>query len=88
MFCYIFQLKQIGAVHQEYCRHAESVENKMVSIMEDVIAAELNTWEAKPPVPSTPINNVSKNIVKFREAIGTVLDEKLVSFKKMLLYEL
>lgn len=50
----------------------------MVSIMEDVISAELNTWEARPPVPSTPINNVSRNIVKFKEAIGTVLNEKQV----------
>jgi hypothetical protein len=51
----------------------------MVSILGDVIDAELSTWEAKPPVPSTPINNVSKNIIKFREAIGPVLNQSKVN---------
>lgn len=74
----VLQLKQVSAVHQEYFRHADSVENKMVSILEDIIDVELAAWEARPPIPSTPISNVSKNIVKFREAIGTVLSEKQV----------
>jgi len=67
------QLKQVDTVHLELCRHAESIENKMVAIIGEIIENELANWEAKPPVPSTPINNVSRHIVKFREAIGSVL---------------
>jgi len=50
----------------------------MVGIIGDVIDAELSSWEAKPPVPSVPINNVSRNIVKFREAIGPILNQAKV----------
>lgn len=67
-------------MHLELCRHAESIENKMVSIIGEIIEAELATWEARPPVPSVPINNVSRHIIKFREAIGSVLTQTKVWF--------
>lgn len=72
------QLKHVDAVYLEICRHSEDVENKMVSIVGDVIDAELVNWEARPPVPSPAINNVSKSIHKFKEAISTVLTQKQV----------
>ncbi|CAG7726165.1 unnamed protein product [Allacma fusca] len=72
-------LKHVDAVNLEICRHSEDVEHKMVSILGEVIDAELLSWEARPPVPSTAINNVSKNIFKFRDAIGTVLTQKQIS---------
>ncbi|CAL8143617.1 unnamed protein product [Orchesella dallaii] len=72
-------LKQVDTVHLELCRHGESIENKMVSIIGEIIENELANWEARPPVPSTPINNVSRHIVKFRDAIGTVLTQTKIS---------
>lgn len=72
------QLKHVDTVHQEINRHSQDVENKMVSIIGDVINSELSKWEARPPVPSIYVNNVSKSIIKFKEAIAPVLTQKQV----------
>ena len=72
-------LKHVEAVQSEMQRHSEDIETKMVSILTDVIDTELSAWEARPPVPSVAINNASKSIVRFKEAITPMLTQKQVS---------
>lgn len=55
----------------------------MVSIIGEIIENELSSWEARPPVPSTPINNVSRHIIKFRDAIGSVLTQTKVDLTSL-----
>ena len=74
----LFRSKHLDTVHSEIDRHCQDVENKMVTIISEVINSELSRWEARPPVPSTHLKNVSRSIVTFREAIAPMLTQKQV----------
>ncbi len=73
-------LKHVDTVQSEMQRHSDDIETKMLTILSEVIDKELAAWEARPPVPSTPLNNVSVHIVRFKEAIAPMLTQKQVSF--------
>lgn len=71
-------LKHIDTVQSEMIRHSEDLLAKMLFIISQVIDTELDSWEARPPVPSNAINAVSKNLIKFKEAIESMLTQKQV----------
>jgi len=71
-------LKHIDTLHTEMMRHSEDLEAKMLFIITQVIDTELNSWEARPPVPSNSVNSVSRNLTKFKEVIAPMLTQKQV----------
>ncbi|KAF4522227.1 hypothetical protein B566_EDAN009071 [Ephemera danica] len=53
--------------------HGKEIENKLLTLVGGLLAAQLVTWDAKPPVPSTSFRNISKHLRKLHEAISDVL---------------
>lgn len=43
--------------------HIEDINNKLLSIASQSISAELQNWEAKPPVPSKSFQNISRFVI-------------------------
>jgi vacuolar protein sorting-associated protein 54 len=58
--------------------HGKEIENKLLTLVGGLLAAQLVTWDAKPPVPSTPFRNISKHLRKLHEAISDVLPQSQV----------
>uniref|UniRef100_A0A182SID3 Vacuolar protein sorting-associated protein 54 n=1 Tax=Anopheles maculatus TaxID=74869 RepID=A0A182SID3_9DIPT len=65
-------------VEKDFVSHIKEIENKVLSIVCDVVTGQLNNWDARPPVPSQPFRNISRQFVKLHEAIAPILPEKQV----------
>lgn len=74
-------LKHLEQVEKDYRDHVTEVTNKLINIMDGKLASVVGEWRAKPPVPSTEIRLVSKQISKLHETIADVLprDQNTVS---------
>ncbi|XP_053666941.1 vacuolar protein sorting-associated protein 54 [Anopheles marshallii] len=66
------------SVQKDFVSHIKEIENKVLSIVCDVVTGQLNNWDARPPVPSQPFRNISRQFVKLHEAIAPILPEKQV----------
>uniref|UniRef100_A0A182W6I1 Vacuolar protein sorting-associated protein 54 n=1 Tax=Anopheles minimus TaxID=112268 RepID=A0A182W6I1_9DIPT len=66
------------SVEKDFVSHIKEIENKVLSIVCDVVTGQLNNWDARPPVPSQPFRNISRQFVKLHEAIAPILPEKQV----------
>jgi hypothetical protein len=53
-------LKSLDIVSEKVKDHAKDVSMKLVDIMNNLITTELKHWEAKPPAPSKPFQNICK----------------------------
>lgn len=60
-------------VEKDIGSHVKELENKMVTIVTALVNNQLDTWEARPPIPSQSFRNISRNFVKLHEAIIHVL---------------
>ncbi|KFB45588.1 AGAP008353-PA-like protein [Anopheles sinensis] len=65
-------------VEKDFASHIKEIENKVLSIVCDLVTGQLNNWDARPPVPSQPFRNISRQFVKLHEAIAPILPEKQV----------
>uniref|UniRef100_A0A182ISM8 Vacuolar protein sorting-associated protein 54 n=1 Tax=Anopheles atroparvus TaxID=41427 RepID=A0A182ISM8_ANOAO len=66
------------SVEKDFASHIKEIENKVLSIVCDLVTGQLNNWDARPPVPSQPFRNISRQFVKLHEAIAPILPEKQV----------
>uniref|UniRef100_A0A182NTX3 Vacuolar protein sorting-associated protein 54 n=1 Tax=Anopheles dirus TaxID=7168 RepID=A0A182NTX3_9DIPT len=66
------------SVEKDFVSHIKEIENKVLTIVCDVVTGQLNNWDARPPVPSQPFRNISRQFVKLHEAIAPILPEKQV----------
>lgn len=60
-------------VEKDFISHIKEVENKMLVIVAGLVNAQLNNWDARPPIPSQSFRNISRHFVKLHEAIAQVL---------------
>lgn len=62
-----------STVEKDFVSHIKEVENKMLSIVGQLVNQQLNNWDARPPIPSQCFRNISRHFVKLHEAIAQVL---------------
>jgi vacuolar protein sorting-associated protein 54 len=60
-------------IEKDFMSHVKELENKMVTIVTTLVNQQLDTWEARPPIPSQSFRNISRSFVKLHEAIAQVL---------------
>ncbi|CAB0005416.1 unnamed protein product [Nesidiocoris tenuis] len=53
--------------------HAVGIMNKLTGIMKNLISSELRNWDAKPPVPSKPFQNICGHLKRLSEAVTNIL---------------
>ncbi|CAG9785569.1 unnamed protein product [Diatraea saccharalis] len=53
--------------------HKNEIENKICTIVSNMLCSQLSGWDAKPPVPSQTFRNISKHLVKLHEALIDIL---------------
>ncbi|KAH8334535.1 hypothetical protein KR059_011244 [Drosophila kikkawai] len=63
------------AIERDYQGHIKEIENKIHGIVSERLAAQLDAWEARPPIPSQTFRHISRHLVKLHEAIAGVLPE-------------
>uniref|UniRef100_A0A1I8PN64 Vacuolar protein sorting-associated protein 54 n=1 Tax=Stomoxys calcitrans TaxID=35570 RepID=A0A1I8PN64_STOCA len=62
-------------IERDYQGHIKEIENKIYGIVSDRVAAQLDSWDARPPIPSQCFRNISRHLVKLHEAIAPILPE-------------
>ncbi|XP_076265824.1 VPS54 subunit of GARP complex scat isoform X2 [Rhynchophorus ferrugineus] len=72
-------LAGFDSVEKDIGHHIQQLESKILSIMNTLLGDQLNDWDAKPPVPSKQLRNISKHLTKLHEAVSNVLPEEQVS---------
>lgn len=66
------------SVEKDYQSHIKEIENKVLSIVFQIVGNQLVNWDARPPVPSQSFRNISRQFVKLHEAIAAILPEQQV----------
>lgn len=66
-------LRNLDQVQKDYTDHINEITNKLVSVMEAVIAQQLSKWEVKAPMPSMCFRSICKQISKMHEAVLDIL---------------
>lgn len=67
------------SIEKDFASHIKEIENKVLAIVCDLVTNQLANWDARPPVPSQPFRNISRQFVKLHEAIAPVLPDKQVA---------
>ncbi|XP_075149329.1 VPS54 subunit of GARP complex scat [Haematobia irritans] len=65
-------------IERDYHGHIKEIENKIYGIVNDRVAAQLDSWDARPPIPSQSFRNISRHLVKLHEAIAPILPEQQI----------
>lgn len=60
-------------VEKDFLSHIKEIENKMLTIVAQLVNQQLTNWDARPPIPSQSFRNISRHFVKLHEAIAQVL---------------
>lgn len=60
-------------VEKDFVSHIKEIENKMLTIVSQLVSSQLQNWDARPPIPSQSFRNISRHFVKLHEAIAQVL---------------
>ncbi|KAH8377915.1 hypothetical protein KR093_007848, partial [Drosophila rubida] len=63
------------AIERDYQGHVKEIEHKIHGIVSERVIAQLEAWEARPPIPSQTFRLISRHLVKLHEAIAGVLPE-------------
>lgn len=60
-------------IEKDFQSHIKEIENKMLSIVGQLVNTQLSNWDARPPVPSQSFRNISRHFVKLHEAFAPIL---------------
>jgi len=60
-------------IEKDFISHIKEIENKMLTIIGQMVNAQLTNWDARPPIPSQSFRLISRHFVKLHEAIAQVL---------------
>lgn len=63
------------SVEKDISSHIKEIEKKVLQIVTDLVHSQLNSWDARPPIPSQSFRTISRHFVKLHEAISTILPE-------------
>ncbi|KOB71573.1 Vacuolar protein sorting, partial [Operophtera brumata] len=73
-------LNGFGNIESDIVSHKKEIENKISTIVSNMLCSQLSGWEAKPPVPSQTFRNISKHLVKLHEALIDILPSEQIQF--------
>lgn len=62
-------------IEKDLFSHIKEVETKVLTIVTTLVHNLLNTWDARPPVPSQSFRNISRHFIKLHEALSPILPE-------------
>lgn len=62
-------------IEKDLFSHIKEVETKVLNIVTTLVHNLLNTWDARPPVPSQSFRNISRHFIKLHEALSPILPE-------------
>lgn len=62
-------------IEKDLYSHIKEVESKVLTIVTTLVHNLLNTWDARPPVPSQSFRNISRHFIKLHEALSPILPE-------------
>ncbi|XP_004519338.1 vacuolar protein sorting-associated protein 54 [Ceratitis capitata] len=66
------------SIEKDFHSHIKEIENKIYSIVTERVSAQLEQWDARPPIPSQTFRNISRHLVKLHEAIAPILPEQQI----------
>lgn len=66
------------AIERDYQGHIKEIEHKIHGIVSERVIAQLEAWDARPPIPSQTFRHISRHLVKLHEAIAGVLPEQQI----------
>lgn len=73
-------LNGFNSIESDIMSHKQEIENKICLIVSNMLASQLSSWDAKPPVPSQTFRNISKHLVKLHEALIDILPIDQIRF--------
>ncbi|XP_055852972.1 vacuolar protein sorting-associated protein 54 [Episyrphus balteatus] len=71
-------VSSFDTIEKDFIGHIKEIENKIYGIVTDRVAAQLSSWDSRPPVPSQSFRNISRHLVKLHEAIAPILPEQQI----------
>lgn len=72
---YRAMLKHFDDVKELYVKHIQETIKKVIEVVNDVLVAKINKWEAKPPVPSTEFKEITIHLQRLYSNIQETLPE-------------
>lgn len=68
-------LKHFDEVKELYVKHIQETIKKVIEVVNDVLVAKINKWEAKPPVPSKEFKEITIHLQRLYSNIQETLPE-------------
>lgn len=65
-------------IEKDFLSHIKEIETKVLTIVTTLVHNLLNTWDARPPVPSQSFRNISRHFIKLHEALSPILPEQQI----------
>lgn len=65
-------------IEKDFLSHIKEIESKVLTIVTTLMHNLLNTWDARPPVPSQSFRNISRHFIKLHEALSPILSEQQI----------
>lgn len=65
-------------VEKDFASHVKEIDAKVLIIVSSLVDTQLNSWQAKPPVPSQSFRNISRHFVKLHEVLAPILPDRQI----------
>lgn len=65
-------------IEKDFVSHIKEIETKVLTIVTSLVSTQLNSWNARPPVPSQSFRNISRHFVKLHEVLAPILPEQQI----------
>lgn len=65
-------------IEKDFLSHIKEIESKVLTIVTTLVHNLLNSWDARPPVPSQSFRNISRHFIKLHEALAPILPEQQI----------
>lgn len=66
------------SIEKDFQSHIKEIESKVLTIVTTLMHNLLNTWDARPPVPSQSFRNISRHFIKLHEALSPILPDQQI----------
>ncbi|XP_034944427.1 vacuolar protein sorting-associated protein 54 [Chelonus insularis] len=63
----------LDSVERDIRAHVREIEGKILNIVDNLVGGQINSWDARPPVPSQSFRNISRHLTKLYEAVSGIL---------------
>lgn len=72
------QLRHMNQVVRDYNDHVQEITNKLVSVIEHHIVAQLHNWEVKGSIPSPAFQQICRQLGKFYSGLTGIMPETMI----------